>query len=186
MDATPAEALASLRKIVAEYSSNYSGHFDRLCERFGCSGNGKIIAAGIMGYHDTKLTIQPYPDVPRTLLELKLRGYGLCIASEGFALKQWEKLIRLRVHHLFDQVFVSETVGIPKSSDFYVHLAKKLGQAEHCLMVGDRLDKDVVPAKESGMRTAILLNARNNVLNKGASKYLDLRLRAFSDLLKYL
>ncbi|HII53237.1 haloacid dehalogenase [Candidatus Micrarchaeota archaeon CG08_land_8_20_14_0_20_49_17] len=189
LDAGAGRAYAALSAIVAKYSSNYPHHLDRLCEKFGCLGDKKIIAAGIKGYHDTKLTIQPFPDVPRTLLELRLRGYKLCVASEGFAIKQWEKLIRLRLHHFFGQVFVSEELGMSKSKKFYVHIAGKLGNAGNCLMAGDRLEKDIIPAKAAGMRTALLLasqNGRDIELNKPSSKYIDLRLRTFSDLLKYL
>ncbi len=189
LDADADKAYSALSAIVVNYTSNYPHHLDRLCEKFGCKGNKKIIAAGIQGYHDTKLTLQPFPYVPRTLLELRLRGYKLCVASEGFALKQWEKLIRLRLYHLFGQVFVSEELGMPKSKKFYAHIAGKLGGAENCLMAGDRLEKDIIPAKAAGMRTALLLasqNGRDIELNKPSSKYIDLRMCAFSDLLKYL
>jgi len=60
-----------LMKIVEKYGSNYSHHFDRLLEILGYGWDAKIIAAGIVAYHDTKIaylkrtrTNKLYIDVP--------------------------------------------------------------------------------------------------------------------------
>ena len=103
------KAYSELSKIIAERGSNYGNHFGELCKKFRHSSDkDKIVAAGIAAYHNTKASILPFPEVPRALLKLRDEGYALYVASEGNSLKQWDKLFRLGVYLMFDEVFVSK------------------------------------------------------------------------------
>ncbi|MEM4389480.1 MAG: TIGR02253 family HAD-type hydrolase [Candidatus Micrarchaeia archaeon] len=156
------EAYAVLQSIIREYGSNYPRHFDVLLDRLGVKENrARLIAAGVAAYHNTKSTIAPFPDVPRTLIRLRDLGYRLYAVSEGKAVKQWDKLIRLGLDFLFHGAFISEEVGCGKSVRFYRTVARKLAlKPGELLMVGDRLDKDIGPAKRAGMRTARILQGK--------------------------
>ncbi|MFH1471028.1 MAG: HAD-IA family hydrolase, partial [Candidatus Micrarchaeota archaeon] len=111
----------------------------------------------IAGYHNTKASMLPFPEVKRVLLELRERGYDLYIASEGESLKQWDKLIRLGLDHFFRDVFVTEEVGKKKSKEFYLAILKELKLSpKECLMVGDSEQKDSIPAGAAGMKTVII------------------------------
>gem|GEM_PF-6745501 len=46
--------------------SNYSGHFNELVKRINGKNDLKIVASGVMAYHNTKNAIAPYPEVPGT------------------------------------------------------------------------------------------------------------------------
>jgi putative hydrolase of the HAD superfamily len=143
-----------LMKIVEKYGSNYDEHFDRLLETLGCTRDPKIIAAGIVAYHDTKLGyIKPNPDVIPTLIALRDEGCKLGIVSNGRSVKQWEKLIRLGLHHFFDAVIISEDAGSEKPHSKIFRVAtEKLGfKPKKTVYVGDDLEIDVLGANKAGL-----------------------------------
>ncbi|MFQ5815369.1 MAG: TIGR02253 family HAD-type hydrolase [Candidatus Hydrothermarchaeaceae archaeon] len=147
------EAYSLLGGIIARYGSNYSWHYDRLLEELKVGWNPKMIASGVAAYERTKVGyLRPYPKVIPTLLSLK-EEYRLGVISNGLAVKQWEKLIGLGLHHFFDVVATSEEVGYEKP---HVEIFKTaissvgLGLRE-CVMVGDRLDTDIAGAKRAGL-----------------------------------
>lgn len=143
-----------LQLIIAKKGPNYPNHFDDLCREFGCREPGRFVAAAVAAYHDTKTSIAPYPKVPLTLLSLRERGYRLFAATQGNSIKQWDKLIRLRIALYFEGVFVSEELGEDKGPGFYRKILDTLGaEPQDCVMAGDREDGDIAPAKEIGMRT---------------------------------
>ncbi|HDN83617.1 MAG TPA: TIGR02253 family HAD-type hydrolase [Candidatus Altiarchaeales archaeon] len=157
------KAYALLMKIVRKYGSNYGYHFDRLLEALGFERNPRIIAAGIVGYHTTKLAyLVPFPDTVPTLLQLRDMGYKLGIITNGLAIKQWEKLIRLGLQHFFHSVIISEEVGCEKPErKIFEIAAKSLAEnPEKCVMVGDRLDIDIEGAKKAGMVTIQIVRSK--------------------------
>jgi len=155
-------ALSRLKSIVKKHGSNYSNHLDELVASFGHKKDYKIIAAGIAAYHNTKSSIMPFPETPRTLFALRDSGFKIYAATNGNALKQWDKLIRLGLYLLFEEVFVSEEVGVEKSSSFYKKILKKLKlNPEEAVMVGDRPDKDILAAKSAGMKTIRIIKGKH-------------------------
>jgi putative hydrolase of the HAD superfamily len=155
------ELYAMLIDIIKKKGSNYQNHFDLLCRELGEKRPARYIAAAVGAYHNTKTAIQPYPEVPKTLLSLRESGYKLYIASNGEAIKQWDKLIRLQLAIYFEDVFVSEELGEEKSQSFFRKALKRIGcKPEEALMVGDREDADIVPAKAIGIKTARMLSGK--------------------------
>lgn len=152
-----------LLNIVKEYGSNYPYHFDRLLERLEVKWNPHIIAAGVVAYDDTKHAfLKPYPEVVPTLLKLKAIGYKLGIISDGRAVKQWDKLIRLGVQHFFDAVITSEEIGVekPDSRIFETALEILNCKPEECIMIGDRLTKDIAGANKIGIISVRILKGK--------------------------
>lgn len=148
-----------LQKIIEKKGSNYEGHFDELCKQLKVKEPGKYVAAAIAAYHDTKTAIQPFPTVPLTLLRLKENGYKLYVATSGISTKQWDKLIRLRLALYFDNVFVTEK---EKDSQFYKKILVTLGaKPEECIIIGDREDNDIKPAKSIGIKTIRVLTGKH-------------------------
>ncbi len=155
LDCSYTDLSRRLDKIIEKYGSNYDKHFDKLCKQLKVKDSGKYVAAAIAAYHDTKTAIQPFPTVPLTLITLKERGHRLYVATRGKSTKQWDKLIRLRLALFFDGVFVSEK----KDSTFYRSVLKKLHVSpSECIMVGDREDADIAPAKQVGIITVRLFH----------------------------
>jgi putative hydrolase of the HAD superfamily len=158
---------SKLDRIISRKGSNYQSHFDDLCKELRLKRPGRYIASAIAAYHDTKTAIQPFPKAPLALMRLKQAGYSLFVATNGNSIKQWDKLIRLRLALYFDDVFVSEELGTEKGEQFYRKVLKSLHASPgECVMVGDREDADIIPAKSVGIRTVRLLAGK---YSKGAS-----------------
>jgi putative hydrolase of the HAD superfamily len=167
LDVEEDEAHEVLLDIVNKYGSNYEHHFDDLLKKFGKENNPRIIAAGIVAYHATKIAyLVPYPDTVHTLLELRDRGYKLGVITEGRPVKQWEKLIRLGLQHFFHAVVISEEVQRQKPDvEMFRIAAKKIGfKPQESVMVGDRLDKDIQGANEAGMLTVQVMKGKYSSL----------------------
>jgi len=147
-----------LNEIIKKHGPNYGKHYDELLKELGLESDPKITAAGVVAYERTKEGyLVPFPGVIPTLLALKKR-YNLGVISNGLAVKQWEKLIGLGIHHLFDVVATSEELGYSKpQKEIFLFAIEKLGLLpEECLMVGDRLDTDVFGGNLAGMYTVHL------------------------------
>ncbi len=161
LDAEEDELLRELYSIIDERGSNYPNHFDLLLKRRRINNPSRLVAAAVGAYHDTKASIQPFPDVPGTLLKLKEMNYKLYVASNGIAVKQWDKLIRLGIALYFEDVFVSETIGVEKSPAFYRKMLGRIrAKPAECVMIGDREDLDIMPAKKVGFSTIRILRGK--------------------------
>jgi HAD superfamily hydrolase (TIGR01549 family) len=106
---------------------------------------------------------QLYPGVPALLEKLSSSFELGLIANQSLGTEQ-----RLRAHGIarhFSVVASSAELGLekPNSAIFRWALERAACAPEAALMVGDRLDNDVGPAKRLGMRTARVLQgfARN-------------------------
>jgi putative hydrolase of the HAD superfamily len=162
LDSTEKKAETELLKIIKKHGSNYGSHYNLLVKKLGCVDPNHCIAAGIWAYHNTKSSISPYPKTMQTLIKLRELGYVLCVASEGLAIKQWDKLIRLRLDNVFDHVFVTDSKLGTDGEIFYKKIAKTLKlKTKSVLMVGDNPKKDIKPAAKVGLKTARLLNGKH-------------------------
>jgi putative hydrolase of the HAD superfamily len=100
--------------------------------------------------------------IPELLAELSARGPRLGLAANQPA----EVIARLElvgIAKYFQSMAVSGTHGYRKPDPRVFELAcKALGVApEECIMVGDRVDCDIVPARLLGMRTVRLRTGRH-------------------------
>jgi len=161
LDESEERLMKDLESIIKKKGSNYPNHFDLLLKGLKIDNKSRFVAAAVGAYHDTKSAIQPFPDVPSTLLMLKDVGYNLYVASNGIAVKQWDKLIRLGVGLYMDGVFVSEELKCEKSEKFYRKMIKRIkADPGECMMIGDREDMDILPAKKAGLHTARVLRGK--------------------------
>ena len=119
----PEEVVArELDEVIAEFSSNYDHHFDKLLQRLRPSALAQlnpalVVAAGVVAYHDTKFQgLAPFDDVIPLLEGLRAAGLVTGVVTHGWTVKQAEKLVRLGlVPHLDPRaVFISDQIGISK------------------------------------------------------------------------
>ncbi|MDD5337167.1 MAG: HAD hydrolase-like protein [Candidatus ainarchaeum sp.] len=186
LDADYEKVARKLEEVIREKGSNYSNHFDYLLEKLGVEKEkrARFVAAAVGSYHNTKASIQPYPDAPFALLKLREK-YPLYVASEGIAVKQWDKLICMRLALLFSDAFVSEDLGVGKSPGFYRKIAGMVGaKASECVMIGDREEKDIGPAKEAGWKT-VRVRRKGAKYSEGKSSA-DAEIKSLSELAKAL
>ncbi|MDA8371952.1 MAG: HAD family hydrolase [Nocardiopsaceae bacterium] len=107
-----------------------------------------------------------YPDVRPALAALREMGLGVVIAGNQ-PLQAASALEQMRLP--VDAIHVSEAWGTAKPDPaFFVHVLEAAGRApEEILYVGDRVDNDVIPAKEAGMRAALLRRGMLGYLHSG-------------------
>lgn len=104
-------------------------------------------------YHYSCDGESPYPEAAEILNVLKQKYKIGIIANQSKELDGRLKLYGL--FNYFDAVFGSDDVGLTKPDvEFYNFALIKTGcLPEEAVMIGDRLDNDIVPAKKAGMKT---------------------------------
>jgi len=155
--------LRELEEVVAEFSSNYEHHYERLVQRLTPEATKKvnpalIVAAGVAAYHDTKFReLAPFPDVLPLLAGLAQAGLRLGVITHGLTVKQAEKLVRLGVVPFLDPraIFISDQIGISKPNPklYQAALRELRLKAGEVMYVGDNPEHDVAPPKSIGMLT---------------------------------
>lgn len=149
-------AYNELLELINEYGSNFNRHFDYLLRRLELPQNPKWVASGVIAYHNTKFAyLRSVRGARKVLLDLKREGYILAVVTDGDPIKQWEKILRLELDDFFDDVFISDYLGVRKPHPkIFKRALKKLGvRPEEAVMVGDRLYSDIYGAKRVGMKT---------------------------------
>jgi putative hydrolase of the HAD superfamily len=157
--------LRELEEVVGEFSSNYEHHFDRLLQRLppeslGGRNPALLVAAAVIAYHGAKLRqLVPFPEVPTVLARLAKAGLRLGVITEGPAVKQAEKLLRLKLAEYFDPsaIFISDQLGISKPNPKLYRRACLLAEVQpaRAMYVGDNAPNDVDPANAVGMKTVL-------------------------------
>lgn len=155
------EVRRELLEVIAEFTSNYGGHFDKLLLRlppasYAGVNRALLIAAGIMAYHATKAELQPFPDVLPFLRRVHEQGdVVLGVITHGLELKQAEKLLLLGVVPYLHPgaIFISDQVGISKPNPkLYQRACSAMGLVPSEVMyVGDNPLHDVDPVNSVGM-----------------------------------
>lgn len=157
------EVYRELEEVIAEFSSNYEHHFDKLLLRVDPRAHeglnpALVVAAGVAAYHDTKFReLAPYPLVRELFADLHRRRVRLGVITHGLTSKQAEKLVRLGLVAFLDPaaIFISDQIGVAKPNPkLYATALKALGvPAPRTMYVGDNPRHDVAPPKFLGMRT---------------------------------
>ncbi|MDV3103470.1 TIGR02253 family HAD-type hydrolase [Thermococcus waiotapuensis] len=149
-------AYQELLELINEYGSNFPYHFDYLLRRLDLPYEPKWVAAGVINYHNTKIAhLETVKGAKRTLLRLKEMGLKLGVITDGNPIKQWEKILRTEIDDYFDDVLISDFVGVkkPHRKIFEKGLNRFGVRPEEAVMVGDRLYSDIYGAKQVGMKT---------------------------------
>ena len=94
-----------------------------------------------------------YPDTKEVLQRLSQKYKIGIIANQDFGTEQ--RLTDFNVHQYIDLVIASAEEGVAKPDlrIFQIALARADCKPEEAIMVGDRLDNDIVPANKIGMTT---------------------------------
>lgn len=116
----------------------------------------KILSSGVIAYRRAReAALVPYPHVYMTLMELMKMQIRLGVVSDAPAKEAWLRLSYLNFHHMFDAVVTFDDTGERKPAPGpFEKVLEKLGvNADAALMVGDWAERDVVGAKQVGMKT---------------------------------
>lgn len=159
---SPDEAYKLLREIIKEKGSNYDKHFNVLTKQVFGEENPRLIALGMITYHNVKFALlRLFPETTPTLIYLKSQGYSLGVISNGITIKQWEKLIRLDLHYFFDEIITSEEAKAEKpDKKIFQQALNRMGcEAENSIMIGNKFSEDILGAINIGM-DAVLVNSK--------------------------
>ncbi|WP_423188422.1 YjjG family noncanonical pyrimidine nucleotidase [Alkalibacterium sp. f15] len=88
------------------------------------------------------------------LTALKKNGYHIYAGTNGVAKTQWQRLAGAELMHFFEEVFISEEIGVEKPDpQFFTHIfdTLKTDNKAEFLMVGDSLTSDIQGAKNAGI-----------------------------------
>lgn len=161
MPVTDEQYAAAWREVVDEFSPNaYSAVIWKLA-----AGDEEIAPSvwrEVARRSHGRGSFQLRDGIPELLEELTARGLKLGLAANQPA----EVIGRLEAHGIakyFASTAVSGTHGFHKPDvRLFLHACEALGVApEECIMVGDRIDCDIVPARQLGMRTVRLRTGRH-------------------------
>lgn len=180
----PGEAYKLLREIIDEKGSNYDKHFNVLTKRVFGEEKPLLIALGMITYHNVKFALlRLFPNTISSLIYLKGKGYTLGVISNGITIKQWEKLIRLDLHHFFEEVVTSQEAGVEKPNERIFQLAiDRMGcEAERSVMIGNKFNEDIMGALNVGM-SAILVNSELTDSEREYLKRKNLNVEVIRDL----
>jgi putative hydrolase of the HAD superfamily len=153
------DAYTLLREIIKEKGSNYDKHLNVLTKRVFGKEDPLLIAIGMITYHNVKFALlRLFPETMSALIHLKANGYHLGVISNGLTIKQYEKLVRLGLHHFFDSVITSQEAGVKKPDPAIFKLAmERMGcKAENSVMIGNSFDDDILGAVNTGMSAVFL------------------------------
>ena len=117
----------------------------------------KILASGIVAYRKAKeASLILYPNVNNTLITLSKWGLKLGVVSDAPSREAWMRICSVNLHHIFDAIVTFNDTGKHKPSpEPFKKISKLLSiPAKNSLMVGDWPERDVIGAKQLGMKTA--------------------------------
>ena len=130
----------------------------------------------------------PYPDAKSTLAAFIQMGYKLGIIANQ-KLGTAERLENWGLRQYFDVIVSSAEIGYAKPDKRIFEKALEMAgcTARESVMVGDRLDNDMIPAKALGMRTVWIKNGLAQYQSEELGKDIaDVQIASLSELLSYM
>jgi len=156
LDVDAQESKDEIMEMYAEGGWENQKIFDEFLVRKVGVVNNKFLAGGVIAYRSAReASLQVYPNVNKTLLELLKMGVKLAVVSDAPSREAWMRIYQLNLHHVFDVVVTFDETGVRKPSPvpFQLALDRLKIKAEDALMIGDWPERDVVGAKQLGIRT---------------------------------
>ena len=156
LDLPTDEIRARIDEIYKQKGIEFQNVFDELLYNVFSKIDFKILSSGVIAYRRAReAALVPYPHVIMTLMELMKMQLRLGVVSDAPAKEAWLRLSYLNLHHIFDAVVTFDDSGERKPAPGpFRKVLKKLGvRADEALMIGDWAERDVVGAKQVGMKT---------------------------------
>lgn len=119
----------------------------------------KILQAGIDAYLKKKPNfLKPYPHVLETLEWLKFRGLKLGMVTDAPREKAMQRLDGIGITKYFDVIVTFDDTGVkkPNKLPFELAMSRLDVSSSEVLFVGDSLKRDIIPAKNLGMKTLLI------------------------------
>jgi len=157
LEADEIESFKDIISIYEEFGWENQTVFDFFLKKSIGYVDNKFLAAGVVAYRRAReANLLAYPNVNRTLVNLTKLGIKLAVVSDAPSREAWMRIYYLNLYHFFDAVITFDDSGERKPSSKPFEMALKILNLEpqDSLMIGDWPERDVVGAKQIGMRTA--------------------------------
>ena len=157
LEADEIESFKDIISIYEEFGWENQKVFDVFLNKSIGYVDNKFLAAGVVAYRRAReANLLAYPNVNRTLVNLTKLGIKLAVVSDAPSREAWMRIYYLNLYHFFDAVITFDDSGERKPSSKPFEMALKILNLEpqDSLMIGDWPERDVVGAKQIGMRTA--------------------------------
>ncbi|HLA69418.1 MAG TPA: HAD-IA family hydrolase [Bacteroidota bacterium] len=153
----PAEEIRQrIDEIYKQKGIEFQNVFDQLLYDEFSKIDYKILSSGVIAYRRAReAALVPYPHVYMTLMELMKMQLKLAVVSDAPAREAWLRLCYLNLHHIFDVVVTFDDSGErkPAPGPFKKALEKLGVKPAESLMIGDWAERDMIGAKQVGMKT---------------------------------
>ncbi|MFO8068695.1 MAG: YjjG family noncanonical pyrimidine nucleotidase [Alkalibacterium sp.] len=130
----------------------FSSRFALFLEEFGLSVDGKSVED--LYRQNLGQGYKKMDHAHELLTALKKNGYHIYAGTNGVAKTQWQRLAGADLSHFFEEVFISEEIGVEKPDpQFFTHIfdTLKTDNKAEFLMVGDSLTSDIQGANNAGI-----------------------------------
>jgi len=157
LDINEEKSFADIIAIYEKFGWENQKVFDVFLEQSIGTVDNKFLAAGIVAYRRAReANLLAYPNVNKTLINLTKLGIKLAVVSDAPSREAWMRIYYLNLYHYFDAVITYDDSGErkPSSKPFEMALNQLRLKPENSIMIGDWPERDVVGAKQIGMRTA--------------------------------
>ena len=126
-----------------------------------------------------------FPGVTEALHFLASK-YRLGLITEGSVETQTAQIQRHGLTRFFKTVIISGATRYHKPDlQLYQYALEKIGlQTERIVMVGDRIDWDIIPAKRLGMKTILFNSDKSLRISKMDQMYVDAVVHSHSELIE--
>jgi putative hydrolase of the HAD superfamily len=151
-----AEIRQRIDEIYKQKGIEFQNVFDQLLFDEFSKIDYKILSSGVIAYRRAReAALVPYPHVYMTLMELTKMQLKLGVVSDAPAREAWLRLCYLNFHHIFDAVVTFEDTGErkPAPGPFKKALERLGVKPAESLMIGDWAERDMIGAKQVGMKT---------------------------------
>ena len=151
------DSYTEIVRIYEEFGWENQKVFDVFIEKQIGHVEHKYLAAGIVAYRRAReANLMAYPNVNKTLMALAKSGIKLGVVSDAPSREAWMRIYYLNLYHFFDVVITFDDSGERKPSEkpFKLCLDALNLDPDETIMVGDWPERDVVGAKNLGMKTA--------------------------------
>ena len=125
-----------------------------------------------------------YPKAEEVLRELSKRYHVGIIANQNLGSE--ERLEKLGLLRYIDLVIASAEEGVAKPDlrIFQIALGRANCKPEEAVMVGDRLDNDIIPANKIGMKTIWIKQGFGKYAVPSSEEYPDYTVECLSEIIK--
>ena len=136
-------------------------------------------------WEERRRTLNLFPDALPVLSSLR-RTHNLSLLTNGTSDWQREKIEDLQITEYFDHIIIGGEVGYvkPNPEIFDILIARYAIPASQILYVGNNQEKDVIGARNSGLKT-VWINRKGEKLNPGIPKP-HYEIRTLSELIDIL